>query len=683
MATELDKLVVKIEADLSDLKKGMAKANGVVKKSSGGMSKSLTKLNSTLNRVAKGMLKVGAVAAVAFGIIGIKNVIKTGMEIQKLEIRFNNLFGSVEEGNKAFKQLLDYAGTVPFSLGEIQLGAGSLAVVSKNAEELRDIMEITGNVAVISGLDFATAAGQMQRVFSGGLAAADIFRERGITQIIKDSGLMVDSIEGAGKAFEAIFSGKGKFANATKEMAVTVEGNMSMIGDVIQQFTIAVAEGFFVKLAGGLEDFRAMLEENKEEIKAYGKEIGEGLGTAFENIGVAVDVATFALKAFIGLKIVSALRKFRDIILLTRTAVFGLNVAMSVNPIFAALTAVSLIIIFSSEIKELGAIIDKFIIRKFNEATFAIEKFLNSFKSKQSNFAAAAKLVNPGGLSGPDRMNIAFGADRESAQEAIIRREKENNARKFTKFNQAEFLKRGESERIYRAVQADLNGQAFDNEMAILEATQKARQDVMESIQKEFENIGKSISTAFGEAVVSGKDFKDSMVNIFQSVAQQVVALIFQLRVVNPLLKQIKASMGVTQTSAGSGVAGLFSSFASNSFGGFHGADMIMGGLNGASMPMQGLAGGGSVNANMPYMVGERGAEMFVPKSAGNIVNNSNLGSGGSSIVIEQNLNFSTGVAQTVRAEVLNLLPAIQESTLGAVRDARLRGGSFAKDFGG
>ena len=33
MATELDKLVVKIEADLSNLKKGMAQANKVVSNS--------------------------------------------------------------------------------------------------------------------------------------------------------------------------------------------------------------------------------------------------------------------------------------------------------------------------------------------------------------------------------------------------------------------------------------------------------------------------------------------------------------------------------------------------------------------------------------------------------------------------------------------------------------------------
>ena len=55
----------------------------------------------------------------------------------------------------------------------------------------------------------------------------------------------------------------------------------------------------------------------------------------------------------------------------------------------------------------------------------------------------------------------------------------------------------------------------------------------------------------------------------------------------------------------------------------------------------------------------------------------------GGGITIEQNLNFATGVSQTVRAEVMNLLPAIQQSTVSAVQDARLRGGRFAKDFGG
>ena len=47
-------------------------------------------------------------------------------------------------------------------------------------------------------------------------------------------------------------------------------------------------------------------------------------------------------------------------------------------------------------------------------------------------------------------------------------------------------------------------------------------------------------------------------------------------------------------------------------------------------------------------------------------------------VVVNQNINISTGVAQTVRAEVLNLLPTIQTSTMEAIVDAKQRGGSFA-----
>ena len=85
-------------------------------------------------------------------------------------------------------------------------------------------------------------------------------------------------------------------------------------------------------------------------------------------------------------------------------------------------------------------------------------------------------------------------------------------------------------------------------------------------------------------------------------------------------------------------------------------------------------------------MVGERGPELFVPKTAGAITPSSltpgKMGGGGS-VVINQNLNFALGVTNTVRTEIANLLPQIQQSTISAVADAKLRGGKFAKAFGG
>jgi len=99
-----------------------------------------------------------------------------------------------------------------------------------------------------------------------------------------------------------------------------------------------------------------------------------------------------------------------------------------------------------------------------------------------------------------------------------------------------------------------------------------------------------------------------------------------------------------------------------------------------------GIATGGSVQANNPRIVGERGPELFVPRTAG-VVTPSSLTpgkmGGGQPIVINQNLNFALGVTNTVRSEIANLLPTIQQSTLSAVSDAKLRGGKFAKAFGG
>ena len=99
-----------------------------------------------------------------------------------------------------------------------------------------------------------------------------------------------------------------------------------------------------------------------------------------------------------------------------------------------------------------------------------------------------------------------------------------------------------------------------------------------------------------------------------------------------------------------------------------------------------GIATGGSVQANNARIVGERGPELFVPRTAG-VVTPSSLTpgkiGGGQPIVINQNLNFALGVTNTVRTEIANLLPQIQQSTISAVADAKLRGGKFAKAFGG
>ena len=65
----------------------------------------------------------------------------------------------------------------------------------------------------------------------------------------------------------------------------------------------------------------------------------------------------------------------------------------------------------------------------------------------------------------------------------------------------------------------------------------------------------------------------------------------------------------------------------------------------------------------------------FIPSMVGG-------SSGGGGVTVNQSLNISTGVNQTVRAEIMNMMPDIKQETLGAVAEARSRGGSFARTFG-
>lgn len=83
---------------------------------------------------------------------------------------------------------------------------------------------------------------------------------------------------------------------------------------------------------------------------------------------------------------------------------------------------------------------------------------------------------------------------------------------------------------------------------------------------------------------------------------------------------------------------------------------------------------GGPVTSGQPYLVGEQGPEIFMPSNSGTIIPNGQSGG----VVVNQTIQVTTGVQQTVRAEVMNMLPQIANAAKSAVAEAKLRGGSFA-----
>ena len=60
---------------------------------------------------------------------------------------------------------------------------------------------------------------------------------------------------------------------------------------------------------------------------------------------------------------------------------------------------------------------------------------------------------------------------------------------------------------------------------------------------------------------------------------------------------------------------------------------------------------------------------------------NNKLGGGNDGVTVVQNINISTGVSQTVRAEIVQLMPQIVGAAKSGVLDAKKRGGAYGAAF--
>lgn len=221
-----------------------------------------------------------------------KSFIDTGREVERLQVRFKFLFNEAKEGEKAFKGLIKFASEVPFSLEEIQRGSANLAVVSKDAEELNRLLKITGDIASASGLDFQTTAEQIQRTFSGGINSADLFRERGVRALLGfEAGVAISAEESRKHIMKAFDEGTLSVVGASETMAQTFDGTLSMIGDKFNLFKMAVMDASpFEFLKASAQTLNDALEKNFGSIERSAEAIGEAI------VGATVKTLLFGAK---------------------------------------------------------------------------------------------------------------------------------------------------------------------------------------------------------------------------------------------------------------------------------------------------------------------------------------------------------------------------------------------------
>ncbi len=262
----------KTQAAFKDLKKNLEEAEKqtqnagtVFTKFADISSKALTKLKNTVFSLQS------AIGGLAVGMLA-KSFINAASTSEQFAVRLKVLLGSVEEGNRLFQQMGEYASKVPFQYENIMKSATQLAGVMRGGvDEINKWMPLIGDLAAASGLSIEQTTSQVIRMYSAGAAAADLFRERGILAMLGfQAGVSYSAEETRKKMMEAWEKADSQFRGATAELAKTWEGLLSMLSDKWFQFRNLIMDaGVYDALKEALDDLNKQFAEwiaNNEEI---------------------------------------------------------------------------------------------------------------------------------------------------------------------------------------------------------------------------------------------------------------------------------------------------------------------------------------------------------------------------------------------------------------------------------
>ena len=269
---------------------------------------------NTQGFVNTGVSGAGAIAA-AFAAIGgtavIGSIARVGSSFQDLQNSLNVVFGSIEEGNKQFERVKDFAAGTQFSVQQltqafVQLqGAGV-----EPTDELLKIFADTASVTTDQMGTFQAALDLVSRSTAGGLGLEDLNRlaDRGIPvfQILSDklgiTRLEISEFgktaEGAEKIIASLTEGlQERFGGALEDSAGNFSRATSNFNDAIQNLQGAIFDQFAegaTDSINGLTEAINSLATNTEGLSRFFGILGsvlEGIAAAFLLFGLGASDA--------------------------------------------------------------------------------------------------------------------------------------------------------------------------------------------------------------------------------------------------------------------------------------------------------------------------------------------------------------------------------------------------------
>ena len=602
-----------------------------------------------------------------------KSFLDTARETERLQVRFKFLFADVREGEKAFKGLTEFASKVPFSLEEIQRGAGSLAVVSKNAEEMNRLLAITGDLAVAGGLDFQTTAEQLQRVFSSGIASAELFRERGVSEMLGfQSGVSVNAEKSKKHIIDIFEEGSKSFVGGSQVMATTFDGVVSMIGDKVRIFKQSVMDaGPFEALKGSAQLLDQALVKNFGSIEKSAEMVGDAIvGTTVKTILFASEVIdTFKpVFKFLGdsvanlVNFVRALPPPIDSLGVIGFLMLGKKGKLAVGIIASQIDRIRgmLASLIDVEIKmqeTMKAIIPDFIegdsidksLVQLKKRAEELRKPFKDVADELDETGEKAKLVFPSIGVEIDRARVreegftgAF-LDQLDALDKILEKNKERK-KVSTETSNATVTGLGNEKKALMSV-AEAQKEAIKSVQDALSASALPSMDtgLFSNFSKGFKEVADSqkqmftqmrdigaesfdrLKSSLTDFVMTGKlSFKDLGTFVIRSMVDMLIGQAIKSALNNSVAMFKASSIKKAMISLFEGAMKTFASIP------FPFNIAVVGGAlafgTGIVNKIRGFERGGRPPVGQPSIVGEKGAELFVPDQAGTVVPNDKLG---------------------------------------------------------
>lgn len=622
MAT-VDELKILIKAETKQLKKELGEVNKKLEKTNKEAKKATDNMSAGFKKVA-----IGATALVAGTAKLASSIAAVGSDFEDLKDSLNVVFGSMEAGDKAMGRVLQFAQTTPFQIETVT--KAFIALKSAGIEPTNRMLQTFADTASVStdqlGV-FEALVRITQRSAGGGLGLEELnmLSDRGLPALVilkEELGLAKDEIA----AFGQTADGANKIVKAlTAGLEARFGGAMANKMDNLSTKT---------------SNMQIAFKELANEIFEGG--LGDGLKSLADSLTEMANSITRSLSAFRGVGTGTALTSpifTSDMDAGQRNDAIISAAEENIRRLEANLAAAQGQ--GSDNPQRAGA-------QPIAENRATLISNINDELKEQRDLIDRIR-AGQGVLSEEQKENLMIEGEQLRSKNFILKMLQKEKGNIDDVALALEHL-----DVIYHKNSALFTAEGIASKAELAQKLEDIRdkgeevESALEQLQPIIDESVNKFSNDFVQSLMDGENAMDSFKDLFKDMARQIIASALQMQVIKPIMDAMFAAVGLPVSAA--------------------------------------AAGGGRVQKGQPTLVGERGAEIFVPQTHGTIMNNMNSKnalSGGGGITVVQHNNFALGVGATARAEVAKLLPQIQESSKAAVLEAAARGGSFRRGLAG